>query len=485
MFPLLALCWLCTLQSFSQAEIKNPVTPFWKVKGNSGTNSGTYFIGTTDNVSWRVRTNNTERMVVDSTGNVGIGTASPTTRLHVNGNFRLVDGTQAKNFVLMSDALGNATWKHADSVVANTTTGTDWHITGNAGTVDGTNFIGTTDNIPFNIRVNNEKAGRIDPNFENTFWGYKSGYSNTTGSCNTANGTNSLVSSTTGTQNTANGCYALYHNTSGSYNTANGAKALYQNTLGSSNTANGKETLYNNITGEYNTAGGLQSLYWNNTGSENTAIGYSALIHNKTGSSNTALGNLADVTTNAFNNATAIGNRANTNASDKMRFGNTNVSVIEGQVAYSIPSDARFKYNVTESDVKGLDFISRLRPVEYNFDTRKFEEFLTKNMTDSIRAKHFKNTDFTPSSAIRQSGFIAQEVEEVMQETGYHFNGVHKPANENDNYSVSYSLFVVPLVKAVQEQQQIIETLKQQNEEFKKQNTEMNERLNALESNGR
>src|SRR5215208_4866244 len=28
-----------------------------------------------------------------------------------------------------------------------------WLLTGNAGTVDGTNFIGTTDNIPFNVRV--------------------------------------------------------------------------------------------------------------------------------------------------------------------------------------------------------------------------------------------------------------------------------------------------------------------------------------------
>src|SRR4030095_14168378 len=51
--------------------------------------------------------------------------------------------------------------------------GTPWLLTGNAGTVDGTNFIGTTDNIPFNIRVNNQKAGRIDNTLGNTFWGYQ------------------------------------------------------------------------------------------------------------------------------------------------------------------------------------------------------------------------------------------------------------------------------------------------------------------------
>jgi len=39
---------------------------------------------------------------------------------------------------------------------------TAWHITGNAGTVDGVNFLGTTDDIPFTIKVNGQRSGRID-----------------------------------------------------------------------------------------------------------------------------------------------------------------------------------------------------------------------------------------------------------------------------------------------------------------------------------
>jgi len=73
----------------AQTEVLNPVTPYWKVTGNAGTNSGTHFIGTTNNVSLRFRTNNNERMVIDSTGFLGIGKASPTQRLDVLGNFRL------------------------------------------------------------------------------------------------------------------------------------------------------------------------------------------------------------------------------------------------------------------------------------------------------------------------------------------------------------------------------------------------------------
>jgi hypothetical protein len=87
----LTLVVLCTfsLQVNAQAEVANPTSPFWKTIGNTGTNSGTNFIGTVNNVSLRFRTNNNERMVIDSTGFVGIGKASPTQRLDVVGNFRL------------------------------------------------------------------------------------------------------------------------------------------------------------------------------------------------------------------------------------------------------------------------------------------------------------------------------------------------------------------------------------------------------------
>ena len=61
-----------------------------------------------------------------------------------------------------------------------------WLLTGNAGTLDdGTYFIGTTNDIPFNIKVNNQKAGRIDSTLQNTFYGYQAGDTNTTGSDNT------------------------------------------------------------------------------------------------------------------------------------------------------------------------------------------------------------------------------------------------------------------------------------------------------------
>lgn len=61
----------------------------WRLTGNSGTNPATNFLGTTDNVDLVLRTNNTERMRILNSGNVGIGTTSPTYRLEVLGG----DGT--------------------------------------------------------------------------------------------------------------------------------------------------------------------------------------------------------------------------------------------------------------------------------------------------------------------------------------------------------------------------------------------------------
>jgi len=58
----------------------------WLLTGNSGTIAGTNFIGTTDNVDLVIKTNNSERMRVSNTGNIGIGIITPTNKLQVNGS---------------------------------------------------------------------------------------------------------------------------------------------------------------------------------------------------------------------------------------------------------------------------------------------------------------------------------------------------------------------------------------------------------------
>ena len=71
---------------------------------------------------------------------------------------------------------------------------------------------------------------------------------------------------------------------------------------------------------------------------------------------------------------------------------------------------------------------------------------------------------------IKFSGFLAQEVEKAANESGYDFSGLHKPNNSREMYALSYETFVVPLVKAVQEQQQIIDGQQKQINDLKDQN---------------
>jgi hypothetical protein len=293
---------------------------------------------------------------------------------------------------------------------------------------------------------------------KNTSGGVWSMYNNVTGNNNSAFGYNALFSNTTGYSNVAIGTGALYKNIEGSNMVAVGDSALYNQNDHVSfsqpdrNTAVGSKALYSNTNGSFNTASGYKSLYSNTDGNGNTASGLQSLFSNTEGDGNTALGDLADVTTGNLSNATALGSAAKVNASNKVRIGDGFVTVVESHAGSWTVSDARFKINIKE-EVKGLKFIKLLRPVVYNFDTKKYEEFLMQIYPDSIKKRRMeaiKNTS-SKASEIRQSGFVAQEVQEAAKKTGYDFNGVHAPENPTDNWSLSYEKLVVPLVKAVQE----------------------------------
>jgi hypothetical protein len=182
--------------------------------------------------------------------------------------------------------------------------GTHWDITGNTGIVDGSNFIGTTDNVPFNIRVFNEKAGRISSTGQ-TFYGYQAGNANTT-SENTAIGFRALFSNTTGYSNVALGIRALSTNTTGYRNIAIGDSVLFNNTSAQQNIGIGSNSLYTNTTGYQNIAIGDNALYSNTIGYHNIAIGVRALQNNSSGFYNIATGAFA-----LYNNINGNNNIAN------------------------------------------------------------------------------------------------------------------------------------------------------------------------------
>ena len=389
------------------------------------------------------------------------------------------DNTSYGPNVLTAISTGNFNFGFGKWALVNTTTGSQNAAFG--GSVLGYNTSGsrntglgyaaggnnTTGND--NTLVGNYAGVNITTGAENTAVGSQAFYSNAANSGYVAIGFQALYNSNSNIgawPNHAVGYKALYSTTSGLQNSAFGYKCLYANTTAHNNSGFGLFTLQSNTTGGDNSAFGCVALDDNSTGSNNTAFGTLALDGNTTGSDNTGIGRGATVGAGNLTNATSLGSGAIVNASNKVRVGNTSVTVCEAPVAWT--SDGRFKYNISESDVIGLEFIKKLRPVVYNFDAKKFEEFLTKNMPEETRKQRLEK-DFSELTAIRQTGFIAQEVEKAAADAGYSFSGVNKPKDENDNYSLGYAHFVVPLVKAVQEQQKMIEDQKKEIESLKQQ----------------
>jgi trimeric autotransporter adhesin len=402
-----------------------------------------------------------------NTGNVGIGTPAPGFKLDVSGNINIMNS--------------NNRYMIGGLPVLN--------VKGTRNTFAGKN------------------AGNSNAGLNNTAFGFRALYSNTTANSNTAVGSAALYNNIDCNAQTAVGDSALYtQSINGSANTAVGAKALfYADNYVTGNSALGYQALYHMVgngttpPSRLNTAIGHNAMHDAYSGDQNTAVGASALAHSGLYNTavgvgalaadpafltdNTALGYTADVSVGAgVSSSTVIGSLAIVNASSKIRLGSATVMTIEGQVAYSFPSDQRFKFNVNEN-VKGLEFINSLRPVTYQFDTKKFDDFLMKGMPDERKQSHLKNQDYASATAVVHTGFIAQEVEKNAKACGFNFDGVHAPSSEYDNYSIAYSQFVVPLVKAVQELSKQNNNLQAENNSQQKQIEELKSMVQQLAGN--
>ncbi len=309
----------------------------------------------------------------------------------------------------------------------------------------------------------------------NTALGYHTMFANDSGYSNVALGSNSLSANISGALNIAIGSTAMFGNIDGNVNTAIGSGSMFSNESGSYNTALGYNSLNSNTTGINNTAIGSEALLKNYRGIYNTAIGSFAMYNNTDGYSVTAVGkeagslgtqnqNCTYVGDRAMNNgnlsfqySTAIGCDSRVNASFQIRIGDPNTISVGGYKSWTSLSDGRFKYDIRD-DIKGLDFILKLRPVSYILDVPSLQNELgIKKDTRTVNPNDKSSTANRESELKnRQTGFIAQDVELAAKECLFDFSGIDKPQNEKDFYGLRYADFVVPLVKAIQEQQTLI-----------------------------
>ncbi len=317
----------------------------------------------------------------------------------------------------------------------------------------------------------------------NSYVGPSAGNPSVTGSYNTATGTSALATNISGNWNTANGYNSLMNANNAYSNTGVGFQAALANTTGSYNTAIGVLSLGSNQTGVSNSAVGVAAINNLTSGSYNSAIGYFSGANLPTGSFNTYLGSYADGPSGvAISNATAIGYNAAVGGSNSVRVGNASVSSIGGQAGWTtFPSDRKFKTNVRE-DVPGLPFIKKLRPVTYNVNAQAIEEATkppatgTRNEATGAKPNTLSAEEVSAmreKSAIKYTGFIAQEVEQAAKELNYDFSGVDAPKTDKGIYGLRYAEFVVPLVKAVQE-------LSKENNDLKDELRALKEQVNKM-----
>ncbi|MBK9322588.1 MAG: hypothetical protein IPM97_06480 [Bdellovibrionaceae bacterium] len=198
---------------------------------NNGNSFGSNAVlGTNDSFELRFKTNGTQRMAIDTTGNVGIGTMAPGAALHVFGN-------SSPSFIAES-SLGQ-------SIIELKTNTTNADIYLNS----------ATSNLGFGATDYSAITGT-----NNTLIGIGSGDSLSSGINNTTLGKSAMTSATTGNYNTAIGLESMSNLISGSYNTAIGHQNAANVTTGANNTF----------------IGARAGFYANGASSNNIFIGYNS-----------------------------------------------------------------------------------------------------------------------------------------------------------------------------------------------------------------
>jgi len=196
------------------------------------------------NGKWVSNDGGDEGIRVLDDGNVGIGTVSPTHKLHVDG------GILATSSITATGDINAAKYQINGNTVLALLSPVAWNS--------------------FGVGVN---AGRINSGGQNSFIGFESGYSNTGGTNNTFVGYYSGRGST-GWGNSFLGAHVARYNTSGAHNSYFGSFAGYYNVTGSNNV----------IFGDSAGKGASGNSY-----SDSTLIGYNAGYNLRTGGNNNVL----------------------------------------------------------------------------------------------------------------------------------------------------------------------------------------------------
>lgn len=207
-----------------------------------------------------------------------------------------------------------------------------------------------------------------------------------------------------------------------------------------------------------------------------TAIGEGSKA---TGFRTTALGSEASA---SGTNSTALGRGASTGTSiHMMQLGHTDLATLQSQVQLTVLSDIRDKTDIEEVP-KALDFIKDLNPITYvRNDRDKYiseEQKETETYKDYLMVEDYdreSHSQGTKKGGRRRVGLSAQEVrKKIIEHYGsdnyanvvndnfveFEERGLNIPEGLENKLTMSYETMVPFLIKAIQEQQEQIEELK-------------------------
>lgn len=170
--------------------------------------------------------------------------------------------------------------------------------------------------------------------------------------------------------------------------------------------------------------------------SSNTAVGLNSLSSFIDGSPAELLGN-----------SSGLGANTKVSGNNQIQLGTENETVYTFQ-ALQLRSDIRDKTDIRDT-VLGLEFINKLRAVDYRWNSRgSYLDFDDNGVFIGER-----ENDGSETKARYHHGLIAQEVESVIKESGIDFGGFqdHKVNGGKDVLTIGYEELIAPLIKAVQE----------------------------------
>jgi hypothetical protein len=330
---------------------------------------------------------------------------------------------------------------------------------------------GTLSSALANIGIGTDVFQALTSGDYNVAIGNESMDAHTEGSHNVAIGHATLSASTTADDNIAIGRSAGAAITTGGINILIGKNAGDGFDAEQKNIGIGNAALGGSIAGaEYCIALGHEAGQVITSGDNNTLIGYQAGESISTGENNVCMGNYAGNVLTTGSNNICIGYEADTSANDIShgitlgynmtsssnvfafgKSGDVVSNTFSSNANWSRSSDIRKKREIYDQGL-GLDFINDLRTV--NFQWKPQNEF-PKEWND------YSETSSNDTEVVMH-GFIAQEVKEALDKHASKRDSVFAGWSEGEDgmQHTSREMFVIPLIKAVQELSAEVKELK-------------------------